>query len=109
MALGSKAELVRQAHISLFGVDYESRLRKVPEEEYFPQQVKHFDTLGVQYLPQQLQTITVSNGQSEAEVTLSFAVCQNCGAVFSKVEDIRFVLEYQPTQSGQALIHGLVY
>ena len=49
----------------------------------------------------------MSNGQSEAQVTVSCAMCYLCGLLYGKVEDIHYVLEYQPTQSGQALINGL--
>jgi hypothetical protein len=107
MALGSKTELVRQAFLYLFGEGYESRLTKFPEDEVFPQTIKHFDKDGLHYLNSEVQTVQVSNGQSEAQVTVSCAMCQLCGALYGKVEDIHYVLEYQPTQSGQALIHGL--
>lgn len=107
MALGSKAELIRQAYLSLFGEGFENRLTKFPEDEVFPQTIKHFDTEGLHYLQSQLQTVQVSNGQSEAEVSVSYAVCNLCHSLYAKVEDICYVLEYQPTQSGQALIHGL--
>lgn len=107
MALGSKTELVRQAYLCLFGEGYESKLTKFPDDEIFPQYVKHFDLSGLQYLPSTMQTVTVSNGQSDAEVTISYAVCSTCGNIYGKVEDTRFILEYQPTQAGQALINGL--
>lgn len=107
MALGSKTELIRQAFLYLFGEGYESRLTKFPDDEVFPQTIKHFDKDGLHYLNSEVQTIQVSNGQSEAQVTVSCAMCHLCGSLYGKVEDIHYVLEYQPTQSGQALIHGL--
>lgn len=107
MALGSKTELVRQTFLSLFGESYENKLTKFPEDEVFPQTVKHFDREGLHYLPSEVHTVQVSNGQSEAQVTVSCAMCHLCGSLYGKVEDIHYVLEYQPTQSGQALIHGL--
>lgn len=107
MALGSKTELVRQAFFYLFGEGYEIKLTKFPEDEVFPQTIKHFDQHGLHYLPSEVQVVQVSNGQSEAQVTVSCAMCQLCGSLYGKVEDIHYVLEYQPTQVGQALIHGL--
>ena len=107
MALGSKTELIRQAFLYLFGEGYENRLTKFPDDEVFPQTIKHFDKDGLHYLNSEVQTVQVSNGQSEAQVTVSCAMCQLCGALYGKVEDIHYVLEYQPTQLGQALIHGL--
>ena len=99
MALGSKTELIRQAFLYLFGEGYENRLTKFPEDEVFPQTIN--------YLNSEVQTVQVSNGQSEAQVTVSCAMCHLCGSLYGKVEDIHYVLEYQPTQSGQALIRGL--
>lgn len=107
MALGSKTELIRQAFLYLFGEGYESKLTKFPEDEVFPHTLKHFDKGGLHYLNSEVQTVQVSNGQSEAQVTVSCAMCHLCGSLYGKVEDIHYVLEYQPTQSGQALIHGL--
>lgn len=107
MALGSKTELIRQAFLCLFGEGYETRLTKFPEDEVFPQTIKHFDKDGLHYLNSEVQTVQVSNGQSEAQVTVSCAMCHLCGSLYGKMEDIHYVLEYQPTQSGQALIHGL--
>ena len=107
MALGSKTELIRQAFLYLFGEGYENRLTKFPDDEVFPQTIKHFDKDGLHCLNFEVQTVQVSNGQSEAQVTISCAMCQLCGALYCKIEDIHYVLEYQPTQSGQALIHGL--
>lgn len=107
MALGSKTELIRQAFLYLFGEGYENRLTKFPEDEVFPQTIKHFDKDGLHYLNSEVQTVQVSNGQSEAQVTVSYAMCHLCGSLYGKVEDIHYVMEYQPTQSGQALIHGL--
>ncbi len=107
MALGSKTELIRQAFLYLFGEGYENRLTKFPEDEVFPQTIKHFDQDGLHYLNSEVQTVQVSNGQSEAQVTVSCAMCHLCGSLYGKVEDIHYVLEYQPTQSGQALIRGL--
>ena len=102
MALGSKTELIRQAFLYLFGEGYENRLTKFPDDEVFPQTIKHFDKDGLHYLNSEVQTV-----QSEAQVTVSCAMCHLCGSLYGKVEDIHYVLEYQPTQSGQALIHGL--
>lgn len=107
MALGSKTELIRQVFLYLFGEGYENRLTKFPEDEVFPQTIKHFDKDGLHYLNSEVQTVQVSNGQSEAQVTVSCAMCRLCGSLYGKVEDIHYVLEYQPTQSGQALINGL--
>lgn len=107
MALGSKTELIRQAFLYSFGEGYESRLTKFPDDEVFPQTIKHFDKDGLHYLNSEVQTVQVSNGQSEAQVTVSCAMCHLCGSLYGKVEDIHYVLEYQPTQSGQTLIHGL--
>lgn len=107
MALGSKTELIRQVFLYLFGEGYENRLTKFPEDEVFPQTIKHFDKDGLHYLKSEVQTVQVSNGQSEAQVTVSCAMCHLCGSLYGKVEDLHYVLEYQPTQSGQALIHGL--
>lgn len=107
MALGSKTELVRQAFLYLFGEGYESKLTKFPEGEVFPQTIKHFDQHGLHYLSSEVHAVQVSNGQSEAQVTVSCAMCQLCGSLYGKVEDIHYILEYQPTQAGQALINGL--
>ena len=82
--------------------------QKFPEDEVFPQTIKHFDKDGLHYLNSEVQTVQVSNGQSEAQVNDFLCyVGQLCGALYGKVEDIHYVWNIQPTQTGQALINGL--
>lgn len=108
MSLGSKSVLVNNALTYLFGEGFSFRAHRIPDGVVFPESVKHFDNVGVSYLPKVVEVVHVTNGFAEADVTVKFVLCnhEGCGELHYRVVDLRYTVEYQPTPSGQQAIYG---
>ena len=84
----------KNTHISnvlvmLFGEGYSFNAVKVPEDEVFPERIRHFDRTGFSYLNTQSGTYqSVGIDGRVVNVTVTYAVCQACRKVYYRVDGI---------------------
>lgn len=73
----------------LFGEGFSFNAQKVPEEEMFPDKIRHFDRTGFSYMQTQhgvYQSVGVDG--VVVNVVVTYAVCHACKKVYYRVEDV---------------------
>lgn len=91
--LGSSKVLTENALIYLFGDGFRVNGTKIPQEETLEQSIRHFDQNGLWQLPLGQQVVTTTNGPTDANVTVSYYYCGNCGKIYYRIEDVAVIAE----------------
>ena len=85
----NKSTHISNVLVMLFGEGYSFNAVKVPEDEVFPERIRHFDRTGFSYLNTQSGTYqSVGIDGRVVNVTVTYAVCQACRKVYYRVDNV---------------------
>lgn len=85
----NKSTHISNVLVMLFGEGYSFNAVKVPDDEVFPERVRHFDRTGFSYLNTQSGTYqSVGIDGRIVNVTVTYAVCQACRKVYYRVDNV---------------------
>lgn len=85
----NKSTHISNVLVMLFGEGYSFNAVKVPDDEVFPERIRHFDRTGFSYLNTQSGTYqSVGIDGRIVNVTVTYAVCQACRKVYYRVDNI---------------------
>ena len=85
----NKSTHISNVLVMLFGEGYSFNAVKVPDDEVFPERIRHFDRTGFSYLNTQNGTYqSVGIDGRVVNVTVTYAVCQACRKVYYRVDNV---------------------